>query len=129
MCVHFYKLFDFVNIMSLHITIDSLRGLPIDKIGSIFTKIGNSITSYMLEEGRVSDDLYFDFNINQLKIGYKKIKIGDELINEQCSICLEKFQEGEYKRELNCSHTYHKKCIDKWIKHEFNCPECRCSDL
>jgi hypothetical protein len=115
--------------MSLHITIDSFKGVPIGKIDSIFAKIGSSIMCYMLKEGRISDDLYFDFNINHLKSGYKKIKTGDILINQDCSICLEKFTEGEYKRDLICSHTYHKKCIDKWFKHELNCPQCRCSDL
>jgi hypothetical protein len=113
--------------MSLHITIDSLRGVPVEKIDSIFAKIGSSITCYMLEEGRISDDLYFDFKINNLKSGYKKIKTGDKLIHQECSICLDKFTEGGYKRELICSHSYHKKCIDKWFKHELSCPQCRCS--
>jgi hypothetical protein len=115
--------------MSLHITIDSLRGVPAKKIDSIFAKIGSSITCYMLEEGRISDDLYFDFKINNLKSGFKKIKTGDKLIHQVCSICFDKFTEGEYKRDLICSHIYHKKCIDKWFKHELSCPQCRCSDL
>jgi hypothetical protein len=115
--------------MSLHIRIDSLRGVHVKKIDSILAEIGSSIRFYMLSEGSISEDLYFDFKINNLKSGYKKIKSDDKLINQECSICLDKFTEGQYKRDLICSHTYHKKCIDKWCKHEFNCPICRCSDL
>ena len=115
--------------MSLHITIDSLIGVPVEKINYIFSKIGSSISCYILREGSISDDLHFDFKINYLKSGYKKIKTGDKFINQECSICIDKFKEGEYKRDLVCSHTYHKKCIDKWLKKELSCPQCRCSEL
>ena len=53
---------------------------------------------------------------------YKKIK---KDINETCPICLDFFKEGLYKRTLNCSHTFHKKCIDRWISKEHSCPICR----
>lgn len=55
---------------------------------------------------------------------YKKIK--DEEMD--CSICLEQFQKKEYYRELPfCKHTFHKKCIDRWFKHDtqMSCPICR----
>tara|TARA_B100001059_G_C17767393_1_gene546399 strand:+ start:640 stop:1101 length:462 start_codon:yes stop_codon:yes gene_type:complete len=58
---------------------------------------------------------------------YKRINIDDDLIKHKssCPICLEEFKVGEYKRCLSCNHTYHKKCIDKWIKKCNTCPECR----
>ncbi len=58
---------------------------------------------------------------------YKKVKT-NELI-EECSICLENYKENTYKRTLNCSHHFHKKCIDKWLKkcdeENIHCPMCR----
>jgi hypothetical protein len=61
------------------------------------------------------------------KIGsYKKIKDGDLLLNNQCSICIENFSCGEFQRTLCCNHSFHKKCIDKWFKKDKNdCPMCR----
>lgn len=62
---------------------------------------------------------------------YQKIKNMDPLIvnKESCNICFSDYQSGEYKRILNkCQHTFHKKCIDKWLKKNsdnMTCPICR----
>jgi len=67
-------------------------------------------------------------NINSLDIKkYKKCNIE----NIDCSICYEKVKSSEYIRELNCNHSFHKKCIDKWLllsmknRENINCPICR----
>jgi hypothetical protein len=59
--------------------------------------------------------------------GYKRIKKCDSIIGEECSICLEEFKGGQYKRELEeCKHIFHKKCVDKWLAEEgMKCPLCR----
>jgi len=60
------------------------------------------------------------------KIKYRKIKQDDVLLTEQCPICIEDFCCGEFQRTLNCSHTFHKKCIDRWFKKDKDeCPMCR----
>jgi len=60
---------------------------------------------------------------------YYRINNNDSLIknNEVCTVCLETYKVGTYKRNLCCSHTFHKKCIDKWFKisESQNCPICR----
>lgn len=56
---------------------------------------------------------------------YKQIKPEDDLLNQSCSICQEDYKVKEYKRELKCKHTFHKKCIDKWLKTKLSCPFCR----
>lgn len=67
-------------------------------------------------------------NINDLNMK-KYILCKDNDI--YCSVCCDKVKSTEYIRELNCKHTFHKKCIDKWIKHcikneeDINCPLCR----
>ena len=43
-----------------------------------------------------------------------------------CSICLEDFKEGSVVVLLPCrSHTYHVECIEKWLRVNSLCPECR----
>jgi hypothetical protein len=58
---------------------------------------------------------------------YRKIKTVD--CNDSCSICLDKYTENTYKRTLDCSHHFHKKCIDKWFmncdEENIHCPICR----
>jgi hypothetical protein len=61
---------------------------------------------------------------------YKKIKKTDKIIinDEKCAICLENFKVNQYIRKLPfCSHIYHKKCIDNWLKKDDNksCPLCK----
>lgn len=63
--------------------------------------------------------------LKELVPGYKKIKEKDDLLSESCIICHDDFQVREYKRTLSCTHTFHKKCIDKWLKSHLNCPMCR----
>jgi hypothetical protein len=67
-------------------------------------------------------------NLSRLDI--KKYKLCKDLEIE-CCICCEKVKKKEYIRELNCGHSFHKKCIDKWLLHTMktketvNCPICR----
>ena len=50
----------------------------------------------------------------------------DECLNKECLICLEKFEYKKYKRILPCcKNVYHKTCIDKWLKKNSSCPNCR----
>ena len=45
--------------------------------------------------------------------------------NPNCPICLSNYKPSEYYRTIPCDHTFHKKCIDKWLKKNNNCPLCR----
>ena len=60
---------------------------------------------------------------------YYRIKSTDSIVksNDRCSVCLEHYKVGTYKRTINCNHTFHKKCIDKWFKNtdNYSCPICR----
>ncbi|XP_010462720.2 PREDICTED: E3 ubiquitin-protein ligase At4g11680-like [Camelina sativa] len=44
-----------------------------------------------------------------------------------CCICLETFGEEEriVIRKLECSHVFHSKCIDKWLRVKSTCPLCQ----
>ena len=59
---------------------------------------------------------------------YRKVKNDDPLLDEECIICGENYKSGEYKRVLpKCKHTFHKRCVDKWLKvaDRMDCPVCR----
>lgn len=44
-----------------------------------------------------------------------------------CAVCLNEFERSDEIRELtNCSHIFHKNCLDKWLEHDQKtCPLCR----
>jgi hypothetical protein len=65
-----------------------------------------------------------------------EIDAGSTIVNQDtiaedfnCAIC----QEHTYAdtnsshqwRQLHCSHSFHKECIDSWLLHSVNCPACR----
>ncbi|KAL2332855.1 hypothetical protein Fmac_014068 [Flemingia macrophylla] len=49
------------------------------------------------------------------------------LINEdpECCICLAKYKEKEEVRQLPCSHLFHLKCVDQWLRIISCCPLCK----
>lgn len=63
--------------------------------------------------------------------GFRRIGKDHPLTNEECPICLAKYEDGTYRRDLRCGHTFHKKCVDRWFRHlstwdrEPTCPICR----
>ena len=44
---------------------------------------------------------------------------------DSCSICWGLMNPSNSKKLDNCTHVYHKKCIDKWKKKNNTCPQCR----
>lgn len=57
---------------------------------------------------------------------YRRIKENDKLLESECVICSDKYQKDEGVRDLDCSHIFHKKCIDRWFKEGSTCcPICR----
>lgn len=65
-------------------------------------------------------------HINEVLGKPKYIHKKDECLEKDCLICLEKFEYKKYKRILPCcKNVYHKTCIDKWLKKNSSCPNCR----
>ena len=42
-----------------------------------------------------------------------------------CSICLAPFEEGSLVRTVVCMHSFHKTCIDPWLRMRSSCPVCK----
>ncbi|KAH7520662.1 hypothetical protein FEM48_Zijuj08G0169600 [Ziziphus jujuba var. spinosa] len=44
----------------------------------------------------------------------------------ECSVCLSEFEEGDKIRKLQCKHTFHRDCLDRWLQQYWaTCPLCR----
>ena len=95
--------------------------------------INNNNTSLENNNNDISNKKITNKDILKQLGSYKRINIDDDLIKckSSCPICLDNYKDKEYKRTLKCGHTFHKKCIDKWIKKHNSCPICRkcCLDI
>ncbi|KAE9614120.1 putative transcription factor C2H2 family [Lupinus albus] len=53
----------------------------------------------------------------------------EELVDppDTCAVCLNEFEEvDEIRRLANCTHVFHRGCLDRWIGyHQRTCPLCR----
>ena len=56
---------------------------------------------------------------------YQRVTKEEVSEDNTCCICLAPYKQGEGKRTLGCEHSFHKKCIDKWLKKNSTCPVCR----
>ena len=97
---------------------------------NIFTNSNDNQSNFTIEYEIINEtkEKKIDQKDINNKLGkYKKIRSIDNLIQSKlsCPICLENYSTKEFKRELKCGHTFHKKCIDKWIKKYNTCPICR----
>lgn len=45
--------------------------------------------------------------------------------NSECCICLAKYGDKEEIRQLPCSHIFHLKCVDQWLRIISCCPLCK----
>jgi hypothetical protein len=59
------------------------------------------------------------------------LKLYRDSENDNCPICLEQLSISKFNKTLPCHHTFHKNCINRWIKYTkvsnnfTNCPLCR----
>jgi Ring finger domain len=45
--------------------------------------------------------------------------------DDECQICIEKFEPAEMVMSLPCLHSFHEKCMQSWTEHKLLCPNCR----
>ena len=97
----------------------------------------DSTTNSILEELNISHselESLFDY------IFERKIKSRQEITNilgpytisksnsdNNCVICIDNIKAKQHQRILECKHTFHRKCIDKWFEIKDECPVCRFS--
>jgi len=63
--------------------------------------------------------------INQLHTRTLTKEDENQLADQQCAICQDKFLAKEEVTCLPCDHTYHKDCVVPWLSRHCTCPVCR----
>lgn len=90
----------------------------------LFSLIG--ITIYFTY---VFSKMSFAIFANEIEILKRKLKVKkpkSKVEELTCPICISDFNESSYPiGVLPCSHTFHLKCIQMWIKEANHCPLCR----
>lgn len=91
---------------------------PINSPSNAFYNTNNIIQQYdpLSTVNYKNQQLRLPTNISKKK----KIVIKEM---EKCVICLEFIKHN--KKNLTCFHSFHNKCIKKWLKDNINCPVCR----
>lgn len=56
---------------------------------------------------------------------YNNLIIDEKIKEENCSICMEQFQDNEIIVQLECNHLFHKNCVDPWKEKNEKCPLCK----
>ena len=56
---------------------------------------------------------------------YKFVVSKSDIPGDDCPICLDGFKCRQHCRRFDCSHVFHKKCIDRWLLKNVHCPGCR----
>jgi hypothetical protein len=54
---------------------------------------------------------------------------GSEGSSAACAICISEFSPDDEVRLLPCSHYFHNRCVDEWLRINASCPTCRASIL
>jgi len=44
---------------------------------------------------------------------------------QNCAICLEAYQKGDFLTALHCNHFFHVDCLARWLRRSTQCPLCR----
>jgi hypothetical protein len=58
-------------------------------------------------------------------VTFSMLSMYKESIDDTCAICCHNFEEKQKLRVMPlCNHTFHKECIDKWLKLKGKCPNC-----
>ena len=59
------------------------------------------------------------------KLNIRRLNSTDDLLLDECSICLEKYKKKDQIIDLECNHVFHKECIKLWLNKNNSCPQCR----
>ncbi|CDW84877.1 UNKNOWN [Stylonychia lemnae] len=71
----------------------------------------------------VKEEIIHQLPDQKYKKNQEKIQFDDK--EQQCSICMTDFEDGDDMKILMCFHKFHKECILDWFKEQNFCPICR----
>ena len=84
----------------------------------------NSIPSFKYEEKKDTSEVE---KLTSSKLPGKSGNAGSRQDDnkESCAICLDDLKTGNMVKALTCSHKFHEKCINNWLKQKLLCPLCK----
>eukprot|EP01084_Bolivina_argentea_P268874 456826_1 len=91
--------------------------------------MGNILRVFASTPKPVVDNLkeykYKKEDLNNQNNDDKNVNDDDLMKKGECSVCKDKFCDGDLLKQLPCNHRYHKQCIIPWLKKNNTCPMCR----
>lgn len=85
----------------------------------------NSIPSFKYEEKKEGSSDAAKNVKHQHGKGSGSATIAQDDNKESCAICLDDLKTGQMVKALACSHKFHEKCINNWLKQKLLCPLCK----
>jgi len=62
--------------------------------------------------------------LKEVRVNFMAEPLKNCIIDNHCSICFEQYEKENYVA-VKCGHTFHKDCIEKWLRIRQTCPLCR----
>lgn len=97
-----------------------------------FVPLISNILGYNMNSGSTnrgaSEDQISKLPILKYKESEPDLEHGKAIVDSsttECCICLAKYKEKDEMRRLGCSHVFHMKCVDQWLKIVSCCPLCK----
>ena len=120
-----------ITTIRLRSSIRGLEGLIISLPANIEEEDDTSDLTYVETEATEESDEDSSEHQNGRIINFDKLN--KFVVNksnkpeDDCPICLDGFKCRQHCRKLQCSHVFHKKCVDRWLVKNVQCPVCRSS--
>lgn len=113
--------------MSFRILIreDDIVGYATLMSGDMFGDAFYSDIPYLLHAMTIIEPENFSNKNPDIVLDIRSHRCISSEISKECSICLEKINEGDNLSTIDCAHTFHLKCIVEWGKYKQECPLCR----
>ncbi len=93
-------------------------------LGLFFPKYISKIFCYNIFINKKNNKISNE-NLRYSNPHYSYFEIFFDKLDNNCSICLEKFSKNDSIYITDCNHYFHKDCIIKHFKNNYNCPLCR----
>ncbi|OVA17065.1 zinc finger protein [Macleaya cordata] len=98
------------------------RGSPLPNSSTLTDILSSSQDSRIKRPPGLNEE---EVNCLHQEFSSIEVKFGVVLGVAECSICLERFEEGDGLICLPCGHRFHSACLDPWVRRCGDCPYCR----
>lgn len=87
-------------------------------------EIRSKVINVIFIDEKIVDKESFEYDLESNSFQFQE-KNDDTTSNNTCSICIDKFQEGDDVIISACSHVFHRDCVLVWLERKDECPMCR----